>query len=108
MTVAELCSVLLLGLGVATELLCCVGLLAMGNAFDRLHYLGPASTVGPIAIATALLLDRPELQGDIKIVLIVLTLVLIGPVVTHVTGRAARVRQMGSVAARDTEREDRA
>ena len=37
----------LLAIGVAVELACCVGVLVMGDAYDKLHYLGPATIVGP-------------------------------------------------------------
>lgn len=105
MSATDLSAAILLGVGVAIELLCCLGVLVMTDTFDRLHYLGPASTLGPIAIVAAVLVGGPGLQSEIKVVLIVLTLMLIGPVVTHVTGRAARVRQMGSVEIRDSEKE---
>ena len=49
----------LLGLGVATVLLSCVGVLVMGNAMDRLHFAAPASTVSPVFFALAVLVEEP-------------------------------------------------
>ena len=37
----------LLAFGVIVELACCVGVLVMHDAYDKLHYLGPAAIVGP-------------------------------------------------------------
>ncbi len=46
---------LLLGLGVAAELLCCLGVAVMRTAYDRLHYLAASTAVGPFLILAALL-----------------------------------------------------
>ena len=85
----------LLVVGVAIELLACLGLLLMGTVFDRLHYVGLASTLGPIAIAGAVLLEEGVSTAGLKAIFIAVVLVGVGPVVTHATARAARVRQFG-------------
>lgn len=85
----------LLALGVGIELFSCLGLLVMSNVFDRLHYVGPAATLGPIAIAGAVLLEEGISTAGLKAILIAVVLVGVGPVVTHATARAARVRQFG-------------
>lgn len=85
----------LLAVGVAIELLSCLGLVLMSNVFDRLHYVGPASTLGPIAIAVAVLLEEGGSTAGLKAILIAVVLVGAGPVVTHATARAARVRRFG-------------
>src|SRR3954454_10590633 len=41
----------LVWLGVAVELVSCVGLLAMRNAIDRLHYAGTGMALGPALVA---------------------------------------------------------
>ena len=85
----------LLALGVGIELLSCLGLLVMDHVFDRLHYVGPAAALGPITIAGAVLLEEGISTAGLKAALIAIVLVGIGPVVTHATARAARVRQFG-------------
>jgi multicomponent Na+:H+ antiporter subunit G len=85
----------LLALGVSIELLSCLGLLVMDTVFDRLHYVGPAATLGPIAIAGAVLLEEGISTAGLKAILIAVVLVGVGPVVTHATARAARVRRFG-------------
>jgi multicomponent Na+:H+ antiporter subunit G len=97
MTAREMVAAGLVGLGVAIELLCCVGILVMRNTFARLHYLGPATTVGPLAIAAGVLTVSSSAANDIKVILIALTLFISGPILTHATARAARVRRIGSV-----------
>jgi multisubunit Na+/H+ antiporter MnhG subunit len=97
MTGAQLSAAICLGLGSAVVLLSCVGVAVMSGPFDRLHFLSLASTLPPLAIAAAVLIDNPGVEADIKVVLIALLLLLIGPVVTHMTARAARVRREGSL-----------
>lgn len=82
----------LLAIGVGIELLCCLGVLLMRDVFDQLHYVGPATTLGPLAIAVAVLLAEALSAAGIKAILIAIVLVLMGPVVTHATARAASVR----------------
>src|SRR5205823_1374963 len=46
----------LLALAVIVQLLACVGILVMPNLNDRVHFLGPASTVGPLLVAGAVVI----------------------------------------------------
>jgi monovalent cation/proton antiporter MnhG/PhaG subunit len=99
-TAREVAVAVLLALGVAVELVCCVGVLAMRDAYDKLHYTAPATTVGPLAIALAVVVQESFSQAGIKALLIFLALLVTNPVLTHATARAARVRQLGSWRAR--------
>ena len=87
----------LLTAGVIVELLCCLALLVMQNAFDRLHYLGPAATVGNVLIAVAVLVQHSSAQACIKGALVAGLLLVINPVLTHATARAARIREEGNL-----------
>jgi multicomponent Na+:H+ antiporter subunit G len=85
----------LLGLTVLVQVVSAIGLLAMPNLFDRLHYLGPASTVAPVLLAVAVVVtERFDHQGIVTLLLAVVLLVF-QPVVTHATARAARIREHG-------------
>lgn len=81
--------------GVVVELVCCIGLIAVRDAFDRLHYLGPASSVGPVAIAAAILIEESFSQAGVKSLLVALLLLLTSPVLTHATARAMRIHEEG-------------
>lgn len=85
----------LLALGVASALLGALGLLATRNPYDQLHFTGPATVIGPVAIATAVLVEEPLSSAGIKAVLVGLILLGTGPVLVHATARAARVRERG-------------
>lgn len=86
--------VALLVCGVGVTLLCCLGLLLMDDVFTRLHYVGPATTVAPVAIAAAILVAEALTTAGIKATLITVVIVATSPALTHATARAARARQI--------------
>jgi multisubunit Na+/H+ antiporter MnhG subunit len=43
----------LVALGVGTEVISCIGLLAMRSTIDRLHYAGAGTALGPALLAAA-------------------------------------------------------
>ncbi|HTU20024.1 MAG TPA: monovalent cation/H(+) antiporter subunit G [Gemmataceae bacterium] len=92
MSVREIIAAMLLGVGVFIELLCAVGVLVMRNPFDRLHYLAPATSLGPLAVAAAVLVAESDAQAKIKSVLVAVVLLATGPILTHATARAAWAR----------------
>ena len=92
----------LLIVGVAVELLCCLGVLVMRGPYARLHYTAPAG-VGALLLAIAVLVRQGfSLIGDQALLLAVFVLVS-APVLSHVTARAARIRELGDVVERDRE-----
>jgi monovalent cation/proton antiporter MnhG/PhaG subunit len=94
----------LLALTVLLQLVSAVGLLAMPNLFDRIHYLGPASAVAPWLLAAAVVVtERLNHQGIVTL-LLALFLAVFQPMVTHATARAARIREHGDWRVRADER----
>lgn len=85
----------LLAVGVGIELLCCLGIVVMDDVFDRLHYLGPATALGSVAIAAAVVLQEALSTAGIKAIMVAAVLLGAGPVLTHATARAARARRFG-------------
>ena len=96
MTWQDICSAMLLGLGVAIELLCCLGLLVAKDVYDRLHFTGPATALGPVLIAAAIVLTEALSTAGIKAILIAVILLGAGPTLTHAVARAARIRAHGA------------
>lgn len=86
----------LLAAAVAVEWLCCLGVLRMRGAYNRLHFLGPATLLGPGLIAAAVLADGASAAASVKAVLLAVILLVMGPVTSHALARAARVRETGS------------
>jgi multicomponent Na+:H+ antiporter subunit G len=95
---------LLLAAGVVVVLMSCVGVLVMPHLYDRLHYVGPASTLGAFLIGAALVVQDTLKQQGVKSIMVVLLLVIISPVITHATARAARIREFGRWVVLDEEK----
>jgi multicomponent Na+:H+ antiporter subunit G len=93
MSAADIAVTALLTFGVAVELLCCIGVFVMDDAYDKLHYLGPAAIVGPVAIAVAIVVRESFSQAGIKALLTAGLLVVASPVMSHATARALYIRQ---------------
>lgn len=93
----------LLVVGVGVTLASCVGVLVMRDAYDRLHYSSPATTIAPLAIAAAIVLEESFSAAGIKALLVALVLLVTNPVLTHATARAARVRALGEWAVQEGE-----
>jgi len=83
----------LLAIGVVIELACCIGVLVMEDAYDKLHYLGPAAIVGPVLIAAAVVARESFSQAGIKSLLTAGLLIIASPVLSHATARALYIRQ---------------
>jgi multisubunit Na+/H+ antiporter MnhG subunit len=78
---------------VATELVCCIGIVAARDVFARLHYSAAAGTLGPIVVAVAIAVEEGVRSIPASAALVVAVLLLLGsPVVTIATARAARAR----------------
>ncbi len=83
----------LLSAGVGAELIGCLGILAMGSVFARLHYLSAATVVGPVAIAAAVVVGHGLSAFGVKALLIAAVFAFTGPVLTHAIARVAAVRR---------------
>jgi monovalent cation/proton antiporter MnhG/PhaG subunit len=87
----------LLALGVAAELVCCLGVVVARDTHDRLHYSAASTTVGPFLIGAAILLDESVSAAGITTIVTVSFLFLLNPALTIATARAARPRHRGQV-----------
>jgi monovalent cation/proton antiporter MnhG/PhaG subunit len=101
----------LLGIGVAAELLCVLGVLVKRTVYDRLHYAAAATTVGPVCIGIAIAMRESvsasggiELtSGGILALVAALVVLLLNPALTHLTARVARTRERGTLEPRAQE-----
>jgi multisubunit Na+/H+ antiporter MnhG subunit len=81
---------LLLGLGVAAELLCVAGVLVMRTTFDRLHYVGAATSVPAFLVLAAVLVREHLSSGGLEAIAAVGLLFLLNPGLLIATARAAQ------------------
>lgn len=107
MSLRELAVAALLVAGVAAALLSCLGVLVMGNAYDRLHFTAPAATLAPALLAAAIVLEEGLSAVGVKALLVALVLVATNPVLSHATARAARIRQFGHWSVQEHEQGER-
>jgi multisubunit Na+/H+ antiporter MnhG subunit len=96
----------LVALGVTVQLACCVGLLAMRKAIDRLHYAGAATTVGPALIAAAVCVEEGLFTTNgLNAIAVAVLLALLGAALAIGTARAIRLRDQGTLESSEAERE---
>jgi multisubunit Na+/H+ antiporter MnhG subunit len=89
-----LVATVLLIAGGAIELVAVLGLCALRDVYDRLHYVGLAG-FGALLIGVAIVFRESfSLIGD-KALLVGLVLVLSGPVLVHTTLRSMLIRERG-------------
>jgi monovalent cation/proton antiporter MnhG/PhaG subunit len=84
----------LLILGAGLGVVCAVGVLAMRDPFDRLHYTSPASLAAAAVAAAIVVRESFSLIGN-KAILLAFLFLVTSPVLVHVTARAARLREHG-------------
>lgn len=80
----------LLAAGVGVELACCLGVLLRRSAIDRLHYAAAGTTLGPLLIGAAVLVEESVSSAGLNTILVVALLLVGGPVVTIATARLIR------------------
>jgi multisubunit Na+/H+ antiporter MnhG subunit len=80
----------LLGLGVALELLCVAGVVVMRSTFDRLHYVAAATTVPAFLVLAAVLVREGLTSGGLQAIGAVALMFVLNPVLVTATARAAQ------------------
>jgi len=85
----------LLGLAAAVVLVSSAGILAMRDAYQRLHYVAPIAVVAPVIVALAVLVQSGWTENSGETWLALLFVVIGGPFLAHATIRAARIREKG-------------
>lgn len=96
----------LVAVGVATEVVACIGLLAMRNAIDRLHYANAGTTLGPSLIAAAVCVREGVVSAQgLAALLIAVVFALAGSALGIATARTIRLRTFGTVEATAAERD---
>jgi multisubunit Na+/H+ antiporter MnhG subunit len=96
----------LVWLGVAIELVCCVGLVTMRTAIDRLHYSGAATLVGPSLIAAAVCVREGVFTTNALNAIVVAALLgFLGAMLAIATARAIRIADRKTLESTPAERE---
>lgn len=97
---------LLVWLGVALQLACCLGFVVLRNAIDRLHFAGAATVAGPALVAAAVCVQEGVFTTNgLNSIATALLLALLGGGLGVATARAIRLRDRGTVESTPAERE---
>jgi multisubunit Na+/H+ antiporter MnhG subunit len=90
MQASDLAVDVLLGLGVAGEVLCVAGVLVMRTTFDRLHYAAATTTVPAFLVLAATLIREHVTAGGLEAIATVGLLFLLNPALVIATAMAVR------------------
>ena len=90
----------LLGLAVVVALASALGVALMPDVYQKLHYVTPLATVAPVLVGLAILVQSGWTAVAAQTWLTVIFVVMAGPVVSHATIRAAKIRADGDWRAR--------
>jgi multisubunit Na+/H+ antiporter MnhG subunit len=93
--VREIAVDVLLGLAVVIALGSATGVLAMRDAYQKLHYVAPLSLVSTVLVGLAILVQSGWSTESAQTWLTVLLVAVASPFVSHATMRAAKVRADG-------------
>lgn len=85
----------ILAVAVALVLASAVGLLAMRDTYQRIHYLTPLALVAPLLLGLAVLVQSGSTVSSSLTWLALLFVVITGPFLSHATIRAIRIRETG-------------
>jgi multicomponent Na+:H+ antiporter subunit G len=91
----EIIVYVLLGLAAVIVLASSVGILVMRDPYRKLHYVTPVSVVAPVVVGLAVLVQSGFTEDSVQTWLALLFVLAGGPVLTHATIRAARIRAEG-------------
>ena len=95
MSPREIIVYLLLGLAVLIVLASSAGILIMRDPDQKLHYVSPLTVVAPVAVGLAVMVQSGFTENSVQTWLAVVFVLAGGPVLTHATIRAARIRADG-------------
>ena len=104
MTFGDVLVAVLLILGVGLVLISSLGVLVMHGTFDRLHYTDTAG-FGAVLFAAAVVVREGFSEISVKAVLLAVIFLVFSPVLAHLLGRAARLRERGNLRAQAHETE---
>lgn len=95
-----------LTVGVLAQFVSCLGVAVFPNVFDRLHFVGAGSTLGPLLVGAAVLTRYTTSAAGISTIVVMVVLVVLGPIAVVAAGRAAYRLDFGRVDASEADRSE--
>ena len=96
MTAHELVVDVLVGIGVAIETACALGVLVARDALARLIYAGASTSLAPGVLAAAVIVEEGLTQPGVNAIAVACILFVFNAVVVNATARAVRTRRARS------------
>jgi len=93
--IREVFADVLLGLAVLIVVGASLGVLAMRDAYQKLHFVTPAALVAPVLVAAAVFVQTGLDENTGETLVALGFLVIAGPFLSHATIRAIRIREKG-------------
>jgi monovalent cation/proton antiporter MnhG/PhaG subunit len=93
MTAAQWIIAVLLGISVLLTFLCCLGMVVMRDAYQRLQFTTPVISIAAVCITIAVWMHDDSWGSRLKMVCIALVLFWMNSILCHATARAIRIRQ---------------
>jgi multicomponent Na+:H+ antiporter subunit G len=91
-SVRDVVTWVLVGLGVGAQVFVCLGVLLMRDALDRLHYAS-AAPLGVLGVCAGVIVAAGPSVIGLKAILTAAFLAVTGPVLTHATARAIHLHR---------------
>jgi multicomponent Na+:H+ antiporter subunit G len=85
----------LLTASVLVTLLSVAGVVLFRDMYQRLHFVTPAWVIAPALVAAAVLVQETFNVRGLQTMVAIAAMVVLGPILSHATARAARVRYRG-------------
>lgn len=95
MIVEDVFSDIFLALAVLVTLGSSLGVAAMRDVYQKVHYVTPAALVAPLCVALAIMIQKGWYENTTQTYLALFFMAITGPFLSHATMRAARVRETG-------------
>jgi multisubunit Na+/H+ antiporter MnhG subunit len=86
---------ILLAAAVLLVLASAIGVLAMQDTYQRVHYVTPAAFLAPLLVGLAVLVQSGWSVNSSETWLALVFIMIAGPFLSHATLRAARIRETG-------------
>jgi multisubunit Na+/H+ antiporter MnhG subunit len=99
---------LLLGLTVLIFAIYGFGLVRLRGSLAKLHMLGPPAMICPVLVSLAVIIEESTASSCIKAIIIALLVMLPAPVLTHIYGKAVRMRRVGDLRIKPEEEDEQA
>jgi hypothetical protein len=97
-TARDLVLAVLIGLGVGSEVIACLGIVAMRSAIDRLHFASAGTALGPALLAAAVCVREGVVSAQgLAALLIAAVFAFAGSALGIALARTIRIKTVGTL-----------